>query len=144
MEANSLKHFYDALNAARAIQNFIADKTFEDYLADELLAAGVERKFEIIGDEARPARRWSMRSVGPKGVSSAGAPWAPNSQAFNRIRKESAQDLNVISNYRGIIDFRNVVAHAYDHLEDALVWGLASNQLHQLIAEIEAIDGVEP
>ena len=91
MEANSLKHFYDALNAARAIQNFIADKTFEDYLADELLAAGVERKFEIIGDEARPARRWSMRSVGPKGVSSAGAHWAPNSQAFNRIRKESSR-----------------------------------------------------
>jgi hypothetical protein len=89
MEANSLKHFYDALNAARAIQNFIADKTFEDYLADELLAAGVERKFEIIGDEARPARRWSMRSVGPKRVSSAGAHWAPNSQAFNRIRKEA-------------------------------------------------------
>ena len=89
MEANSLKHFYDALNAARAIQNFITDKTFEDYLADELLAAGVERKFEIIGDEARPARRWSMRSVGPKGVSSAGAHWAPNSQAFNRIRKEA-------------------------------------------------------
>ena len=59
MEANSLKHFYDALNAARAIQNFIADKTFEDYLADELLAAGVERKFEIIGE------------------------------AFNRIRKEA-------------------------------------------------------
>ena len=34
MEANSLKHFYDALNAAGAIQNFIADKTFEDYHAD--------------------------------------------------------------------------------------------------------------
>lgn len=114
MEANSLKHFYDALSAARAIQNFIADKTFEDYLTDDLLSAGVERKFEIIGE------------------------------AFNRIRKESADDLNVISNHRGIIDFRNVVAHAYDHLEDALVWGLASNQLHQLIAELEAIDGVEP
>jgi hypothetical protein len=90
MEANSLKHFYDALNAAGAIQNFIADKTFEDYQADELLAAGVERKFEIIGDEARPARRWSTKR---SAKSSAGAHWA-------------TQDLNVISNYRGIIDFR--------------------------------------
>jgi uncharacterized protein with HEPN domain len=60
------------------------------------------------------------------------------------VSAKNHQDLNVISNYRGIIDFRNVVAHAYDHLEDALVWGLASNQLHQLIAELEAIDGVEP
>jgi uncharacterized protein with HEPN domain len=86
MDPNALKHFYDALSAARSIQNFIADKTFEDYLADDLLSAGVERKFEIIGE------------------------------AFNRIRKESPDDLNAISNHRGIIDFRNVVAHAYDHL----------------------------
>ena len=64
MDPNALKHFYDALNAARSIQNFIADKTSEDYQADDLLSAGVERKFEIIGDGARLARRWSMRSVG--------------------------------------------------------------------------------
>lgn len=114
MHANSLKHFFDALTAARAIQKFIANKTYEDYLEDELLSAGVERKFEIIGE------------------------------ALNRILKESPEDLNKVTNYRGIIDFRNVVAHAYDHLEDALVWGLASNQLHKLIAELEAIDGVDP
>ena len=94
MDNNSLKHFYDALSAARAIQTFITDKTFEDYLDDDLLSAGVERKFEIIGE------------------------------AFNRIRKEAPNGLNAITNYRGIIDFRNVVAHAYDHLEDSLVWGL--------------------
>ncbi len=114
MDNNSLKHFYDALSAARAIQTFIANKTFEDYLEDELLSAGVERKFEIIGE------------------------------ALNRILKESPNDLEAITNYRGIIDFRNVVAHAYDHLEDTLVWGLASNQLDQLISELEAIDGIEP
>lgn len=114
MDNNSLKHFYDALSAARAIQTFIANKTFEDYLEDELLSAGVERKFEIIGE------------------------------ALNRILKESPNDLEAITNYRGIIDFRNVIAHAYDHLEDTLVWGLASNQLDQLISELEAIDGIEP
>lgn len=144
MHANSLKHFFDALTAARAIQKFIANKTYEDYLEDELLSAGVERKFEIIGDEAREARRWSTRRVGPRGATVAGAPRAPKSQALNRILKESPEDLNKVTNYRGIIDFRNVVAHAYDHLEDALVWGLASNQLHKLIAELEAIDGVDP
>ena len=50
MDNNSLKHFYDALIAARAIQTFIAGKTFDDYLDDDLLSAGVERKFEIIGE----------------------------------------------------------------------------------------------
>lgn len=78
-----------------------------------MLAAGVERKFEIIGE------------------------------ALNRILKASPDDLKAISDYRGIIDFRNVVAHAYDHLEDALVWGLATNQLQQLISELEAINGVD-
>lgn len=114
MDNNSLKHFYDALIAARAIQSFIAGKTFDDYLDDDLLSAGVERKFEIIGE------------------------------AFKRIRKESPNDLKAITNNRGIIDFRNVVAHAYDHLEDALVWGLANNQIHQLISELEAIKDIEP
>ncbi|HAV13195.1 MAG TPA: hypothetical protein DCX06_06865 [Opitutae bacterium] len=49
----------------------------------------------------------------------------------------------MITNCRGIIDFRNVVAHAYDHLEDTLVWGLASNRIHQLITELEAIEDIE-
>jgi uncharacterized protein with HEPN domain len=53
----------------------IAGKTFDDYLDDDLLSTGVERKFEIIGE------------------------------AFKLIRKESPNDLKAITNNRGIIDF---------------------------------------
>lgn len=113
MGNNSLKHFYDALEAALAIRGFITDKTFEDYVDDDLLSSAVERKFEIIGE------------------------------ALNRVRKEYPKDLGSITEYRGIIDFRNVVAHSYDHLEDSLVWGIASNQLELLIAELEAIEGIK-
>lgn len=113
MDERSLKHFYDALIAARAIKDFIKGKTFDDYISDDLLSSGVERKFEIIGE------------------------------ALNRIRRDSPEDLDRISECRDIIDFRNVLAHAYDHVDDSLVWGIAVGQLSKFIAELEMINNIE-
>jgi uncharacterized protein with HEPN domain len=36
--------------AAERIGRFVTGKTFDDFLADELLRSGVERQFEIIGE----------------------------------------------------------------------------------------------
>jgi uncharacterized protein with HEPN domain len=44
---------WDMLRAARAVGRFIAGRTRESYLADEVLQAAVERKIEIIGEAAR-------------------------------------------------------------------------------------------
>lgn len=44
---------WDMMEAAKKIQQFVADKTPDAYAADELLQAGVERKLEIIGEAAR-------------------------------------------------------------------------------------------
>jgi uncharacterized protein with HEPN domain len=41
------------LEAARAVLRFVADRDFDDYLADEILQAAIERKIEIIGEAAR-------------------------------------------------------------------------------------------
>jgi len=46
-------YLWDMLEAARAVLRFIADRDFDDYLADEILQAAIERKIEIIGEAAR-------------------------------------------------------------------------------------------
>lgn len=93
MNEESLKHFYDAWTAAKAIRSFAEGKTFSDYCKDDMLASAIERKFEIIGE------------------------------ALNRIKKARPEDLRLISEWPAIIGFRNILAHAYDHVEDSVVWG---------------------
>ena len=91
MNEPSLKWFYDALIAARAILHFAEVKSFADYCADDLLSSAIERKFEIIGE------------------------------ALNRIKRTHPGDLNSIQEWPAIIGFRNILAHGYDHVEDSVV-----------------------
>ena len=113
MNDTSLTYFYDALIAARSIQGFCSDKSFENYCSDDLLASAVERKFEIIGE------------------------------SLNRVKRTNAADLNVISEWPAIIGFRNILAHTYDHVEDTVIWGIVSEQLPKFISELEAIPKIE-
>ncbi|MCC6142620.1 MAG: DUF86 domain-containing protein [Candidatus Hydrogenedentes bacterium] len=113
MDDQSLKHFYDAREAARAISRFAAGRGFQEYCADEMLSSAIERKFAIIGE------------------------------ALNRIRRSRPEDLNVIGEWPAIIGFRNILAHAYDHVEDALVWGIVTEQLPRFIRELDAIPGID-
>ena len=46
-------NLWDMLEAAGRIQDFLKDKTFEDFLRDDMLRAAVERNIEIIGEAAR-------------------------------------------------------------------------------------------
>ena len=113
MNEKSLKSYYDALDAARAIRGFCSDRGFEDYCGDDLLASAVERKFEIIGE------------------------------ALSRIRRRCPEDLAVIGHWPAIIGFRNLLAHAYDHVEDSVVWGIVINQIPGFIDDLERIPGLE-
>jgi uncharacterized protein with HEPN domain len=42
----------DMLNAARAVQAFVAGRSFDEYLKDLFLRSAVERQIEIIGEAA--------------------------------------------------------------------------------------------
>tara|TARA_B110001469_G_scaffold120187_1_gene128435 strand:+ start:658 stop:891 length:234 start_codon:yes stop_codon:yes gene_type:complete len=72
---------------------------------------------QIIGDGARAARRWSTRSVGPKGVPQAGAQWAPREQALKRLERADEPLFEKIENGHKIIGMRNVLAHGYDVID---------------------------
>jgi len=112
MNEESLKLYFDALTAARAIRQFSMDKRFDDYCSDDMLASAIERKFEIIGE------------------------------ALSRIKRTHPEDLTALSDWPAIIGFRNILAHAYDHVEDAVVWGIATRQIPDFIKELEVISGL--
>lgn len=50
--ADDAAHLWDRLDAARAIQQFVGDVTFEQDRTNRMLRAAVERHLEIIGEAA--------------------------------------------------------------------------------------------
>src|SRR4030042_530906 len=46
-------NLWDMLEAAEKVQEFLKDKTFEDFMLDDMRRAAVERNLEIIGEAAR-------------------------------------------------------------------------------------------
>ncbi|MEW6440005.1 MAG: DUF86 domain-containing protein [bacterium] len=48
----NLAYLWDMLDAAKAIQEFVGGRTFEEYRRDRMLRGAVERHLEIIGEAA--------------------------------------------------------------------------------------------
>jgi uncharacterized protein with HEPN domain len=46
-------NLWDMLEAAEKIQRFLMNKSFEDFLSDDMMRAAVERNLEIIGEASR-------------------------------------------------------------------------------------------
>ncbi len=111
MDEYSLKCYYDALMAAISIEKFCENTNYDGYCDNEILAAAVERKFEIIGE------------------------------ALNRIKKHAPEDLLMVHDWPEIIGFRNLLAHAYDRVDDAIVWGIISRQIPSFITQLKSIEG---
>lgn len=86
-----------------------ADKTFDDYAAGDILRLAVERLFGIIGEALREAAR-----------------------ADEIVAKS-------ISDYRKVVDFRNVIVHDYIELYNEAVWRIRTEHLPRLLAEVRAL-----
>ena len=51
-DTSDASYLWDMLDAACAIQEFLGDKTFDDYTNNRMLRGAVERHIEIIGEAA--------------------------------------------------------------------------------------------
>ena len=109
MDAEILKYLYDIKDATSAILMFVQDKTYDDYLEDELLKSGVERKLEIIGE------------------------------ALSKIKRSNVRILDRISDHRSIISFRNILAHDYNSVDHTIVWGIIDENLHNLYTDVSKL-----
>jgi uncharacterized protein with HEPN domain len=92
----------DVLDAAEFILRHTDGRTLEDYCADHVLCAAVERQFITIGE------------------------------AIRRLASLDPQVAAAIGEYPQIIAFRNIIVHGYDSIEDAIVWGIIQNEVPQL------------
>ena len=109
MQRDVEKHVLDILAAARDIQQFVGSMSFDEYHANKLVKAAVERKFEIIGE------------------------------ALNRIIRMSPGTAKAIREHEKIVAFRNFVIHGYDVVSDPIVWDVIENKLPLLIEDVEKL-----
>ena len=109
MQPDNRKFLWDAREAGRRIERFVAGRTFDDYIADDLLRSAVERQFEILGE------------------------------ALGRVRREAPDVAARISGIDRIVAFRNVIAHGYAAIDDRLVWSVAATRLVPLLHELDGL-----
>lgn len=106
MRLESRKYLEDMARAARSLRRFTADRTLADYRDDELLRAGVERWFEIIGE------------------------------AMAQLARVDEPTAARIDGFQRIIAFRNVLIHGYAEIDHRLVWDVLQTNLPVLEAQI--------
>jgi uncharacterized protein with HEPN domain len=99
----------DIKRAVELIRQFSAGRSQQDYGADELLRAGVERQFIIIGE------------------------------ALSRLEKLDAALTAQITNQRQVIGFRNILVHGYEAIDDAIVWQVVQSDVPLLGQEAEKL-----
>ncbi len=109
MQPDSRKLLWDATQAADRLARFAGGRTLDDYLSDELLRAGVERQFEIIGE------------------------------ALAQLRNNDPDTAELIPDLRQIIAFRNILAHGYASVNDRTVWGVTEGGLADLRHSLRAL-----
>ena len=101
----------DVLDATRAIERFRRDLDLDDYRANDLVRAAVERKLEIVGE------------------------------ALNRLSREPPEVAERIPDVARIVGFRNVLAHGYDVVDDEVVWDAVTTDLPELAGNGTAYQG---
>lgn len=109
MHPKSLKLLDDIVDAAVSILDCTSTVTLPDYQTNRLLKSAVERNFEIIGE------------------------------ALLRLEQYDRPTVERISDYRKVIGFRNRLAHGYDAIDQAVVWGIIMSSLPTLLVEVHAL-----
>lgn len=109
MPHSRAKLLQDILDAGRAIRQFVADHTLAQYRDDLMLRSAVERQFEIVGE------------------------------AMNRLDRLDPDMLQRIEGHQRIIAFRNIIAHGYDVLDEAIVWQVITDYLPTLLTQAEQL-----
>ena len=108
---SAAKYLWDARRAAERIARFTAGRSFDDYLADDMLRAAVERQFEVIGE------------------------------AFAGLRRADPALAAAIPDLPRIVAFRNILIHGYATVDDRLVWGVVERDLAGLQEAIARLLG---
>ncbi len=98
----------DVTLSCNEITDFIDSKSFQEFQENRMLQLAIEREFEIIGE------------------------------ALYRLAINEEETLaRRIPEYRKIIDFRNIIAHGYDTIDEAAMWDFVKNRVPELLEKVE-------
>lgn len=107
MNDKTRKLLFDVVDSSRAILDYCANRSYQEYASERQFRRAVEREFEIIGE------------------------------ALNRLRDLDSEISAQIDELPRIIAFRNRIIHGYDSVDDATVWGVIEKHLPNLAAQAE-------
>lgn len=100
---------WDARRALDRIVRFTADRSYADYLKDDMLRSAVERQFEIIGE------------------------------AFTVLRRTAPDVAAELPDLPKAIAFRNVLIHGYADINHVIVWDSVQDDLPPLRAHLDEL-----
>ena len=109
MRPKSPKWLDDIRRSALFIQEITRSRSLDDYRADPVLQAAVERHFEIIGE------------------------------AMGRIARDDPETVSEIEGHQHIIAFRNILIHGYDIVDCAEVWSILHEHLPRLLDQVSCL-----
>jgi uncharacterized protein with HEPN domain len=104
-------YVWDALEAIKALETFIANRTQDDFEKDLLLRSAVERQLEIVGE------------------------------ALNQLARHDQAMADKIPDIRQIIAFRNILVHGYAVIDNERVWRILHESLPELQDVLEGLLG---
>ena len=96
----------DALAATDSIESIVSGATRDEYLATRMLRSAVEREFLIVGE------------------------------ALNALDSLTDDARDRVTNLGRIVGMRNRLAHAYDLIDDAMIWSVACDAIPALRREL--------
>lgn len=103
------KWLEDIRDATGYILSATESETVQSLANQRTLRQAVERNFEIIGE------------------------------ALNRISRADPSTASRLTDRQRIIAFRNILIHAYDHIDIEIVWEVIQHSLPKLRDEVEAL-----
>ena len=109
MQREVKKYLYDMHEACALVLEFIQGKSWRQYESDACLRSAVERQCQVLGEAL-----WQLDKTWP--------------EVARRV-----------SNHRDIINFRHVLVHGYDKVDDEVVWGIAKTKILPLQVEVERL-----
>jgi len=109
MPPEARKLLADMLNAAEAVQHFVAGKTLDNLRIDDVLRSSVYFKFVIMGE------------------------------ALAKLRRSFPTVADQITESRRIVAFRNQIIHGYGLIDDEITWRIIEAKVPVLVQELVAL-----
>lgn len=109
MRRDPRTYLFDIIEAGQRVRRFVGQRSFAQYVGDELVRAAVERQFEIMGE------------------------------ALNQLRRLDAMLVLEIREHSKITAFRNLLIHGYAEIDDAIVWSIMVEKLPLLLEDAQTL-----